>query len=99
MDRQQLFNAYSSAGTNFLAERLKNVFRRIENDRDRVLHNEMTDEIAFMIGEVDEGDGNPPLFLREIANILLHEKFEPKKKFLGFVAAKILQVAGLKKEF
>ena len=90
--RQGLIRAYRQAGIDFLALRLGKIFTKIETEEDRVLHNEVLGEVLMMI------EPNPVSFMRGIASIALYHKFEPRKTFLGCVASKVLEIAGMAKK-
>lgn len=47
--RKGLSNAYIKAGRNYLAYRLRRVFNKIENEEDRILHNDMMCDLDILI--------------------------------------------------
>jgi len=59
--RKELVNAYMGAGKPFLALKLARVFCPITNEQDRVLHNDMVNEVSNMLG------AQVPLFLTAVA--------------------------------
>jgi hypothetical protein len=63
--RQKTTTAYKGAGTEFLASKLGRVFGCIKNEEQRILHNDMVDEVDTLIGD------NCELFLKEVAKIVL----------------------------
>jgi hypothetical protein len=50
INRDILIRGYSQAGNEFLADELGDVFKVIENDDDRAVHNRMIKRIAVMVG-------------------------------------------------
>jgi len=56
---------YEQAGIEFLAYRLSRLIKRIDNEADKVLFNEIAGEIHLLIGN------NTNLFLRNIAETIL----------------------------
>jgi len=63
--RNNLIQAYKQAGEAFLAYRLKSVFRKVESDEDRILHNAAVEEVFLLIGD------RMPLLLKALAWICL----------------------------
>jgi hypothetical protein len=50
INRDILIRGYSQAGNEFLADELGDVFKVIDNDDDRAVHNRMIKRIATMVG-------------------------------------------------
>ena len=73
LSRDKLIKAYTQAGEEFVADRLKKVFCEIENQNDIALHNDMVREIQVMIGP-------PGDFLRSVSRLLISR---PKNFMLG----------------
>jgi len=84
--RNNLIQAYKQAGEAFLAYRLKSVFRKVESDEDRILHNAAVEEVFLLIGD------RMPLLLKALAWIVMHPP-KPKQRFLSKLARKILDLA------
>lgn len=78
-----LIQSYQRAGESFLAYKLESVFKQIKTDEDRILHNEIVREIAWMTGEKSE-------FGKYLARMILYERPKSKVEFLYKVAQLIL---------
>ena len=82
--RKGLVTAYQRAGTNYLAYRLTRIFGKIETEADRILHNDMMEDIDTMIG------GNSQSALRMLAGLILRRNRETEREAFLQEAAKAL---------
>jgi len=81
-----IHKAYMSAGPNFLAARLGRIFTKIETEEDKVLHNDMLKDVLEII------QGKEQTFFRTLAQGMINEKVDKKKRFLLRLAQRILNV-------
>lgn len=87
--RQRLINAYRNAGPDFLALKLTRVFCRIESDKDRILHNDIIEDMDIILG-AKAGE-----FLKQVAEEII---YRPKQKNILLTIAKIIGQLSLFKE-
>jgi len=85
-----IYKAYRAAGADFLALKLCKVFTRIENVEDQALHNDMLKDVLEII------EGEELSFFKSLAEWMLYQKVNKKKRFLYHVACRAL-VYGMKK--
>ena len=85
-----IYKAYRSAGADFLALRLGRLFTRVENVEDQALHNDMVKDVLEII------EGEEQSFFKSLADSMLYQKVDKKKRFLYHVACRALTF-GMKK--
>ena len=81
-----IHKAYMAAGPNFLAVRLGRIFTKIETEEDRILHNDMLADVLKMI------EGKEQTFFRTLAQGMMYQKVDRKKRFLLRLAQRVLSV-------
>ena len=79
-----IYRAYQSAGVDFLAVRLSRIFTRIENEEDKVLHNDMLKDVLDIICHDEKG------FFRAMAELAFKSK--GRKRFLFRLAEQVLHI-------
>jgi hypothetical protein len=105
-----LARLYKTGGTGLLAVRLTRLFAKIETEQDRILHNDILDDVMDLINTEPQGDVLSPgenSLVRMIAERLLYRRVgsreievlqvERKKRFFFQVAQHIMDLAGKKK--
>lgn len=75
--------AYSLAGSDFLADRIADMFQVIETKEQQALHNVILEEVMSMIGDDTE---TRKMFFRCIAHKMLAQK---RKTFINYVVESI----------
>lgn len=89
--RDSLIRAYRAAGEGFLAYKLEAIFTKIENEEDRIRHNDVLAEVLLMV------ENNPVSFMRAVAGIIMTWKAVSNKivkKILTLhVADKVLNLS------
>jgi hypothetical protein len=85
-----LVKAYSNAGQDYLAYRLRNIFRKVTNPDEIALHNEMIEEVRLMV------EADSQIFFRGLAGIILHRESK-KVSWLNKVANLIITIGNRKK--
>lgn len=88
--RKVLVEGYKHAGPDFLAIRLTRIFSKIETEQDRVLHNDMIDDLIALLGD------KKPEFLKPVAEEIINHPHQ--KNILLTIAKKIGQLSLFKKE-
>ena len=79
--------AYGRAGSDFLADRIADMFQKIETKEQQALHNVILDEVMTMIG-------NDPANQKKFYQHLAHKIIEQKKKtWLKYVCESIMLIA------
>ena len=78
--------AYAQAGPNYLAVRLGRIFTKIETEEDKILHNDMLKDVLEII------QGKEQTFFRTLAQGMMYQKEDKKKRFLLRLAQRILNV-------
>ena len=81
-DGNSLLSAYSRAGHDFLAAKLEGMFRRIETEEDKALHNVIQKEVMLMVGSQQKEVNK---FYRLLAEMLLTDNVV-RKRFREMVA-------------
>ena len=87
----KLIRAYQMAGAGFLAYRLEKIFRPIETNEDKALHNDMLAEIELMTGDRFG-------FLRQLSrDTLINNSLKSTRKaFLEYIASILMRCVKIK---
>ena len=75
--------AYHAAGSDFLADRIADMFQKIETKEQQALHNVIFDEVMSMIGNDPDVQ---KMFFQSIAHKMLDQK---RKTFIKYVVESI----------
>ncbi len=75
--------AYHRAGSDFLADRIADMFQKIETKEQQALHNVILDEVMSMIGNDPDVQ---KMFFQSIAQKMLDQK---RKTFINYVVESI----------
>jgi len=96
-----LSRLYQNGGTDMLAYRLGALFSKVETEADKTRHNDMLAEVLDLINKDFPNKAGQLLapenkMLNFIAEYLLYQKVNRKKRFLFRVAEQILMYSKLK---
>ena len=86
MSSKGLYLNYQKAGPDYLAYRLTRIFIQIENDEDRILHNDMVSDVLTII------QGNETSFFKDMAGLIMYPRINRRKRFLFRLAEQILHI-------
>ena len=81
-----IYHVYQKAGKNYLAYRLEKLFVEIKTEKDKVLHNQILEEIL----EITRGKEQS--FFESLADTILNKKVDKKRRLLIRVAEIILGI-------
>ena len=91
---------YLNGGSDFLAYRLGHIFTKIETDEQRILHNDVLAELLDIINKEQPRSGTllqaEVNILRAISEFVLYKKVKRKKRFLFWLATRVLDLGQLK---
>ena len=89
-DDKGVYRSYQKAGSDFLAVRLVRLFTKIKTEEDRVLHNDMLNDVLAIIR------GEEETFFRSMAENMFYRKVDRKGRLLTRLA-KLILALGQKK--
>jgi len=81
-----IYRGYQQAGANFLGYRLAKLFTRIETPEDIALHNDVLFEVLQII------EGEEKSFFRSLAETILYQPVDRRKRFLFRVAGIVFNI-------
>ncbi len=90
LNSEGLKKLYRNAGPNFLAIKMERIFMHIETDEQRVLHNDILEDVLTIV------EGEKQAFYRAMVDLILNTQYNKKRRFLFRLAGQVLNLGSKK---